>query len=66
MNLMTEIQLHDEADDDVTSYQFNGTGRLILETIHGCVIIDIRKDDVNAFTTYSGRVDHLLIPPLVS
>jgi hypothetical protein len=65
MNLMTEIPLDEVADEDVVSYQFNGTGRLVLETIHGCVVIDIRKDDVNAFTVYDGRVDHLLIPPLV-
>ena len=58
---MTQIVLDDDADEDVCEYEFEGTGRLILDTKHGMVIIDIRRDDVNAFTVMGKRVDHLLI-----
>jgi len=58
---MKQISLDEDADDDVCEYEFNGIGRLILRTIHGTVIIDIRDNDVNAFNVLSGRIDHLLI-----
>ena len=51
----------DECDDDVCAYRFNGCGRLILETKHGTIFIDIRRNDVNAYTLEHGRMDHLLI-----
>lgn len=61
--IMTEVPLEPGDDEDVTHFQFNEVGRLILETLHGQIIIDIRHNDVNAFTTHKGRVDHLLIAP---
>jgi hypothetical protein len=61
---MTRIELDaDESDEDCCHYEFDGKGRLILDTVHGKIIIDIRARDVNAFTFVDGkRVDHLLIP----
>jgi hypothetical protein len=59
--MMIEVPVGDDADDDVCHYRFEGKGRLILDTIHGTVIIDIRPNDVNAFTTVGRREDHLLL-----
>lgn len=60
---MIEIKNEDN-DEGIEHYKFDGFGRLILDTIHGCVIIDIRENDVNAFTIDKeyGRKDFLLIP----
>jgi hypothetical protein len=59
---MIEVPVGEDADEDVCHYRFEGMGRLILDTIHGTVIIDIRANDVNAFTTDGRRKDHLLLP----
>jgi hypothetical protein len=59
------IEIKDEDNDEgIEHYKFDGLGRLILDTINGCVIIDIRGNDVNAFTIDKeyGRKDFLLIP----
>ena len=60
---MTEIEDEDN-DEGIEYYRFEDYGRLILDTVHGCVIIDIRGNDVNAFTIDKehGRKDFLLIP----
>lgn len=60
---MQPVPLKELCDEDVAHFVFKGRGRLILDTIHGEVIIDIRLDDVNAFTLHQGRADHLLIAP---
>jgi len=63
---MKRIELPEDSDEGVEKYQFEGKGRLILETVHGQIIIDIRGNDVNAFVIdYYGdgnRTDFLLIP----
>lgn len=59
---MIEVPVEEDADEHVCRYRFDGMGRLILDTIHGIVIIDVRRDDVNAFTTDGRRKDHLLLP----
>ena len=59
------IEIKDEDNDEgVEHYKFDGFGRLILDTVHGRVCIDIRANDVNAFTIDKdyGRKDFLLIP----
>jgi hypothetical protein len=50
-------------DGDVCEYRFPGIGRLILNTIHGQIIIDVRKYDVNSFVLdkRNGRIDRLLL-----
>ena len=59
---MIKIENEDN-DEGVEHYLFDGTGRLILDTIHGRVCIDIRGNDVNAFVIdKDGRTDFLLIP----
>ena len=60
---MREIKDTDN-DEGVEHYKFDGFGRLILDTVHGRVCIDIRGNDVNAFTITKdyGRKDFLLIP----
>jgi hypothetical protein len=61
---MIQVPLGADSDEDVCQYRFPGKGRLILNTVHGQIIIDVRADDVNAFVFESGqRVDHLLIKP---
>jgi hypothetical protein len=65
-NQMIPVNLDKDSDDDVAWYGFADMGRLILDTIHGQIIIDIREHEVNAFTMVHGpREDHLLIrrPP---
>jgi hypothetical protein len=59
------IEIKDEDNDEgIEHYKFDGSGRLILDTVHGRVCIDIRWHDVNAFTIDKdcGRKDFLLIP----
>jgi hypothetical protein len=59
------IEIKDEDNDEgIEHYKFDGLGRLILDTVHGCICIDIRGHDVNAFTIDKdhGRKDFLLIP----
>jgi len=59
------IAIKDEDNDEgVEHYKFDGVGRLILDTVHGRVCIDIRVDDVNAFAIDKdyGRKDFLLLP----
>jgi len=58
---MKQILLDDDADEDVCKYKFIGMGRLILNTIHGEIIIDIRRDDVSAFVLDGKRIDFLLL-----
>lgn len=59
---MRRVKLERGSDEDVAHYAFEGLGRLILDTIHGTVIIDIRRDDVNAFSSGDNRDnDKLLI-----
>ena len=58
------IGIKDEDNDEgIEHYWFDGLGRLILDTIHGRICIDIRCNDVNAFTVDKelGRKDFLLI-----
>ena len=56
--------LSEDIDEDVCQYTFHGQGRLVLDTIHGRICIDIRAEDVNAFTVLPpfGRRDSLIIP----
>ena len=58
------IPTPDDYDPNVAEARLTGTGRLILHTQHGVVIIDIRETDVNAFAPYQPglRRDFLLIP----
>ena len=59
------IEIKDEDNDEgVEHYCFDDFGRLILDTCHGRICIDIREHDVNAFTITKdyGRKDFLLIP----
>lgn len=59
---MKQKRLSKNSDEDVCQYKFIGMGRLILDTIHGQIIIDIRCKDVNSFVIENGiRVDSLLI-----
>lgn len=51
-----------EWDDHVIELSVAKQHRIILNTMHGTVIIDVRERDVNAFTNIGIRVDHLLIP----
>jgi hypothetical protein len=61
---LIQVPVGEDADDDVCHYRFEGTGRLILDTIHGTVFIDVRARDVYAFTMAVGRrEDHLLLSP---
>jgi hypothetical protein len=58
------IEIKDEDNDEgIENYYFENFGRLILDTVHGRVCIDIRVNDVNAFTIDKdyGRKDFLLI-----
>lgn len=61
---LQKMPLAQDSDPDVAEAKFVGTGRLILHTKHGVVIIDIRATDVNAFAPYQPglRKDFLLIP----
>lgn len=61
--VMAALPLSGEHDADVCHYAFMGTGRLILETLHGQVIIDVRPQDVNAFVVGGDgqRVDSVLL-----
>ncbi len=60
---MKQKRLNKNSDENVCQYKFIGTGRLILDTIHGQIIIDVRCKDVNSFVIFEGyrRVDKLLI-----
>jgi hypothetical protein len=59
---MKRIAPQEDDDDDVCHYEFPDCGRLILDTIHGRIIIDVRKNDVNSFVFVNGvRIDKLLI-----
>ena len=59
---MMQIKLPDDSDDDICEYSFPTCGRLILNTIHGQIIIDVRANDVNSFVFEDGkRVNHLLL-----
>lgn len=60
---MKQIELDKDADDDICEYNFIGIGRLILNTIHGRIIIDIRKKEVNSFIFAEDgkRIDKLLL-----
>ncbi len=50
-------------DEGVVELSVARTHRVILNTMHGQVIIDVRADDVNAFVLgKGGRKDFLLIP----
>lgn len=61
---MQKIDLPEDADEGVYHYAIDGQGRLILDTMHGQLIIDVRLNDVNAFVFENGkRVDRLLIRP---
>ena len=61
---MKQIDLGEDCDERVCEYEFPGKGRLILDTIHGQIIIDIRHNDVNSFVFEDGkRVDHLMVKP---
>lgn len=61
---LEKVDLEEDSDDDVCRYVMKVRGRLILDTVHGTIIIDVRALDVNAFTfsEVGLRVDHLLIP----
>lgn len=52
-----------EWDENVIELAVAQQHRVILRTMHGTVIIDVRAHDVNAFAVGGRRVDHLLIPP---
>ena len=54
-----------EWDEDAIELSVARTHRVILNTMHGTVVIDVRALDVNAFTNLPGqpRRDFLLIPP---
>jgi hypothetical protein len=56
--------IDEDNDEGIEHYLFDGTGRLIVDTIHGRICIDIRGEDVNAFTLDKehGRTNFLLIP----
>jgi len=60
------IEIKDEDNDEgIEHYKFDGFGRLILDTVHGRVCIDIRGLDVNAYVIddiFGDRHDFLLIP----
>lgn len=59
---MIEIE-DEEKDDNVYHYWLGDEDRLILDTIHGSIIIDVRPHDVNSFViSKDGRKDILLIP----
>ena len=63
MIYLEQIPLEDDADEDVCHYAMEKRGRLILDTVHGQIILDVRYNDVNAYTFLGGqRVDFLLIP----
>ena len=60
--LMTPVPINKYADEWVAHYMFHGKGRLILTTIHGEIIIDIRNADVNSYVFENGkRVDRVLL-----
>lgn len=50
-------------DDNTIELSVSGQHRVILNTMHGMVVIDVRVGDVNAFVNLCGRRDFLLIPP---
>lgn len=59
---LEQIPLEADAEEDVLHYRLTERGRLILDTVHGRVVIDVRAFDVNAYTLEHGlREDHLLI-----
>jgi hypothetical protein len=61
--LIANLTESDEAGEPpVYEYELSNIGRLILHTIHGTVYIDVRENDVNAFSLQGGRKDYLLIP----
>jgi len=52
-----------DADEGVVELAVSRQHRVILRTMHGPVIIDVRADDVNAFVLGpNGRTDYILIP----
>lgn len=63
--LMVPIAFEADSDEHVAHFKLNnfeGHGRLVLDTKHGQIIIDDRLDDVNCFVVGTeGRTDHLLI-----
>lgn len=64
MKKIEVIEPEEDDDEDVATCRFLGTGRLVLHTRHGLIIIDIRPDDVNAFAFGSEpslRQDHILL-----
>jgi hypothetical protein len=59
---MKKIKLPADSDENTYKYRFDGIGRLILDTQHGIVIIDIRAEDINSFHLENGkRIDILLL-----
>lgn len=52
-----------DRDENVVELSVGLNYRVILNTPHGTVIIDVRKDDVNAFKMYGDRSkDAVLLP----
>jgi formylmethanofuran dehydrogenase subunit D len=52
-----------DCDEDFVELSVGREHRVILNTKHGQIIIDVRKDDVNAFVSVNGkRVDVVLLP----
>jgi hypothetical protein len=51
-----------EWDENMIELLVGQDHRIVLHTMHGTVIIDVRHDDVNAFVqTSSGRKDTVLL-----
>ena len=62
MEKLTISELPSDSDEDVAACEFEGQGRLILDTIHGRICIDIRADDINTFIFVDGkRINNVLI-----
>lgn len=52
-----------DQDDNVIELSVGLHFRVILNTPHGTVIIDVRKDDVNAFKMYGDRSKDVVLLP---
>lgn len=50
-----------EWDEGTIELSVSKTHRIILNTMHGRVVVDVREKDVNAFTLTPGRKDFVLL-----
>ena len=57
MKKLQRIKLPRNSDDNVCEYTFHGTGRLILNTIHGIIMIDILSDHVTSLVHDRGLIN---------